>query len=248
MSAPVLLAVSHGTSSPDGQAAVQALVDAAAAALQGVVVQLGHVDVQEPDVAASLAALPHGSRVVVVPLLLSAGYHVHVDLRKATADHPEVHLAPALGPDARLARVLAGRLEDAGADDSPHGSDAIVLAVAGSSDDRANDDCRAQAKLLADELGVDVTIGFLAAAEPRLATAVAAARTGDGGATRVIVSSYLMAPGYFHDLVERAGADVVTRPLLDAQHGMAEAPAPELVDLVVQRYLDALDGPVSSSL
>ena len=48
----------------------------------------------------------------------------------------------------------------------------------------------------------------------------------------MIVASYLLAPGYFQDLAERAGADVVTPPLLVAD----EPVPPELVEIVLERY------------
>lgn len=225
MTTPALLAISHGTASPAGQAAVAALVDAVAARLPDVAVRLGHVDVQQPDVAASLDALGGGRPVVVVPLLLSAGYHVHVDLVEQTADRSDVTIAGALGPDPRLAALLARRLADL----HPGPEDGVVLAVAGSSDDRANDDCRATARMLAERLGRPVDVGFLAAAEPRLADAVASARS---RAERVVVADYLLAPGYFHDLAVRVSqGSLVARPLLDD-----DAPDRELVDVVVDRY------------
>ncbi|MBP1079129.1 sirohydrochlorin ferrochelatase [Microbacterium terrae] len=229
MTHPALLAISHGTADPAGQAAVAALVDAVAARLPEVTVRLGHVDVQQPDVAASLAALPPGAPIVLVPLLLSAGYHVHVDLAEATAAHPNVVIAPALGPDERLADALAARL--AALDDAPTEA-AVVLAVAGSSDRRANDDCRTVADMLSERLGRSVAVGFLAAAEPRLDAAVAAAAA--GGAS-VVVADYLLAPGYFHNLAVRMAAGApVARPLLDH-----DDPAAALVDLVVDRYRTA---------
>jgi sirohydrochlorin ferrochelatase len=224
MPAPALIAISHGTASPAGQAAVAALVEAVAAALPDTRVLLGHVDVQQPDVAASLASLAPGEPAVIVPLLLSAGYHVRVDLREQSAGH-EVAISPALGPDPRLVEVLAARLDAL----DPAPDDAIVLAVAGSSDDRANEDCRVTARMLAEHLGRSVSVGFLAAAEPRLGPAVGAARA-DG--RRVLVADYLLAPGYFHDLAERlAAGSPVARPLLDA-----DPPAAPLVELVVDRY------------
>jgi len=223
---PALLAVSHGTSSPSGQAAVAALVEAVTARLPDVAVQLGHVDVQQPDVAASLSSLPDGQPTVIVPLLLSAGYHVRVDLTTQSAGRADVTIAPALGPDPRLIDALVARLGPLNL--GPE--DAVVLAVAGSSDERANEDCRTIATMLAERLGRPVEVGFLAAAEPRLDAAVTAAR-----GRRVVVASYLLAPGYFHDLAVRlAGAAPVTRPLLDD-----DAPPAALVDLVVSRYRDA---------
>jgi sirohydrochlorin ferrochelatase len=226
---PALLAISHGTSSPEGQAAVAALVDAVAARLPDVTVRLGHVDVQQPDVAASLGSLPEGQPVVIVPLLLSAGYHVRIDLKKQSAGHDGVTIAKALGPDPRLADRLAARLAQL----RPDSAGAIVLAVAGSSDNRANDDCRVVGAMLAERVGRPVEVGFLAAAEPRLGTAVANAREAAGTA---VVANYLLAPGYFHDLAVRVSGDSpVARPLLDD-----DVPAASLVDIVVDRYRAAV--------
>jgi len=227
MTTPALLAISHGTGSPAGQTAVAALVEAVAARLPQVTVRLGHVDVQQPDVAASLDSLPADQPIVIVPLLLSAGYHVRVDLKKQSAGREGVTIAPALGPDPRLVDVLVARLEALGE------ADAVVLAVAGSSDEHANDDCREVGRMLGDRLAKEVTVGFLAAAEPRVDAAVAQAQAGAG---RVVVANYLLAPGYFHDLAVRlAGGSPVARPLLDH-----DAPAASVVDVVVDRYRSAL--------
>ena len=236
MATPALLAISHGTSSTAGQAAVAGLVDAVAARLPDVHVRLGHIDVQQPDVAASLDALAADEPAVIVPLLLSAGYHVRIDLREQSAGHADVVISPALGPDARLVEVLAARLDAVGAP-ADH---AIVLAVAGSSDDRANEDCRITARMLAERLGRDVAVGFLAAAEPRLGPAVQAARTGGRG---VAVANYLLAPGYFHDLAVRlADGSPVARPLLDD-----DEPAPALVEIVIDRYRDMVNSASTST-
>ena len=246
---PALVGISHGTSSEEGRQAVRGLRDAVSEAVARrhpdapPRVRLGHVDVEQPDVPATLASLEPGEPAVVVPLLLSAGYHVHVDLAEAieaTTDRPVV-LAGALGPDDRLATLLLRRLVESGLRDD----DRIVLAVAGSSDVRAVDDCRDMAARLSAASGRDVTAGFLSAAEPALPDAVAAARAAVGGAAepgaasaRVILANYLLAPGYFDDLARAAGADVVARPLL-----VADEPAPvELVDIVLDRYAAASAG------
>ena len=228
---PALLAISHGTSSAPGAAAVAALVDAVADRLDGAApVHGGFVDVQQPDVPTCLAAL-RGGGSVVVPLLLSAGYHVHVDLREdvdaALGAGDDVALAGALGPDDRVVAVLARRLAEAGLRED----DAVVLAAAGSSDARAVADCELTARLLAERLGREVRLGFLSAARPRLCDAVAAVRADRLGA-RVVVASYLLAPGYFADLAATAGGDVTTAPLLAA----GDAPPAELVDVVLDRW------------
>lgn len=224
-----LLAVSHGTSSPEGQGAVAALVDSVARARHELHVAAGFVDVQQPDVAAALADLDPQGIVVVVPLLLSAGYHVHVDLREelaAAAEHTTV-LAAALGPDDRLVALLARRLREAGL----RPDDRVVLAAAGSSDQRAVADCAETARRLGILLRREVGVGFISAATPRLADAVVDARALSAGG-RVVLASYLLAPGYFAALAHEAGADVVSAPLLVANR----FPPAELVTLVGERY------------
>ncbi|MDH6237517.1 CbiX/SirB N-terminal domain-containing protein [Cryobacterium sp. CG_9.6] len=231
--APVLAGFAHGTSSDEGRAATVELMRAVADAHPALDVRLGYVDVQQPDAPAVLGAVEPGRPVVVVPLLLSAGYHVYVDLTEAVQAETDRHtiLTGALGPDDRLTDLLKLRLLAAGLTDD----DTIVLAVAGSSDDRAVADCHVVGSQLAQLLGREVSVGFLSAAHPRLPEAVAAAREAHPG-SRIMVSSYLLAPGYFQSLVEAAGADAVTQPLL-----LATGPAPEqLVNVVASRYFDAL--------
>lgn len=219
-----VLACSHGTSSPAGRAAIAGLVDAFAGAHPGLRVEAAFVDVQDPDVPTALAALPSGDPVRVVPLLLSAGFHVYVDLTEAVDEVPGAELAPALGPDPRLAQLLVRRLHEVGLRDD----DAVVLAAAGSSDERAVRDCELVATMLAERLGREVVVGYLSAAQPRLADAVAHARSAAAG--RVAVATYLLAPGYFADLAAGCGGDVVAAPLLDGGE-----PPSELLEVLRDR-------------
>nr|WP_245867029.1 CbiX/SirB N-terminal domain-containing protein [Diaminobutyricimonas aerilata] len=228
-----LLAISHGTSSEAGQAAIAALVDAVAERARGVRVRPGFVDVQRPDVPDVLAEVDQGATAVIVPLLLSAGYHVHVDLARAARRSPVPTLvAAALGPDRRLVDVLEQRLAQSGRDEG----DGVVLAAAGSSDERSVRDCERMAVSLAARLGCRVDVGFVSAAVPPLAEAIDAARAASRSG-RVVVATYLLAPGYFAGLVEAGDADVVTAPLLDGG-----PPPPALVDLVIDRFAAAAGG------
>ncbi|WP_306205736.1 sirohydrochlorin chelatase [Actinoplanes sp. RD1] len=111
MSAPVLLAVAHGTRSAAGQEQIRALVDRVACRAPDVDVRLAYVDVQQPYVG---EAIPRPG-TVIVPLLLSAGYHVRVDIARA-AERAGALVAPPLGPDPVLTGLLAqhtrGRVAD----------------------------------------------------------------------------------------------------------------------------------------
>ncbi|RBY91348.1 sirohydrochlorin chelatase [Blastococcus sp. TF02A-30] len=209
---PVLVACAHGTRNPTGRRLIAELALAARSLRPGLVTTAAFVDVQPPtvvDVVAELSA--SGRPAVVVPLLLSGGYHVHVDIAQAVAAAPGTVAARPLGPDPRLAAVLRDRLVEAGADPDDRRT-AVVLAAAGSSDPRSVRDVEDTAALLHRDWAGPVTTGYGSAAKPAVPDAVAAARA--AGAARVVVASYLLAPGHFHDKLAGAGADVVTAPLL----------------------------------
>jgi sirohydrochlorin ferrochelatase len=209
---PVLVACAHGTRNPTGRRLIGELALAARALRPGLVTTAAFVDVQPPTVADVVAGLSaEGRPAVVVPLLLSGGYHVHVDIAGAVAGAEAAVAARPLGPDARLVEVLHDRLVQAGADPSDPLT-AVVLAAAGSSDPRSVADVEDTADLLQRSWAGPVTTGYGSAAQPTVADAVAAARR--GGAERVVVCSYLLAPGHFHDKLAGAGADAVTAPLL----------------------------------
>jgi sirohydrochlorin ferrochelatase len=210
--APVLVACAHGTRNPTGRRLIAELALAARALRPGLVTTAAFVDVQPPtvvDVVAGLSA--EGRPAVVVPLLLSGGYHVHVDIAGAVDAAPGAVAARPLGPDPRLVEVLRARLVQAGADPRDPLT-AVVLAAAGSSDPRSVADVEDTADRLQRTWAGPVTTGYGSAAQPPVPDAVIAARR--GGAERVVVASYLLAPGHFHDKLAGAGADAVTAPLL----------------------------------
>ena len=226
MTRPVLVACSHGTSSGDGRRAIRALVDQVRAMLPDVRIEEAFVDVQEPAVADVVAEAAASAPVIVVPLLLSTGYHTRVDIAQAVAPYRRAVAAPALGPHDLLALTIEERLRES--DVQP--DDAIVLAAAGSSDPAAETDVRAMAARLAELLHTPIAVGFAAGAQPRIDAAVAAARA--NGAGRVVAASYVLAPGFFADVIADSGADVVTSPL---------APDLRIAALVAERYRAACE-------
>jgi sirohydrochlorin ferrochelatase len=230
VSPPVLVACAHGTRNPTGRRLIAELALAARNQRPGLVTAAAFVDVQPPtvvDVVAQLSA--EGRAAVVVPLLLSGGYHVHVDIAGAVAGADSAVAARPLGPDPRLVEVLRDRLVQAGADPADPRT-AVVLAAAGSSDVRAVADVESTAELLQHGWAGPVSTGYGSAAAPTVPDAVAAARR--DGAERVVVAAYLLAPGHFHDRLAGAGADAVTAPLL---------PDDRIAAVLLDRYDAALD-------
>ncbi|QWC86294.1 hypothetical protein KLP28_06270 [Nocardioidaceae bacterium] len=228
MSAPVLIACGHGTRSGAGRAAVSALIGALALRTgDRAEVTEAYVDVHGPalpDVVARVAG--SGARdVVVVPLLLSAGFHVKVDMAGAVAPHVRARVAPAMGPDPRLTSLLDDRLHEVGA--TP--ADLVLMGAAGSSDADAVADVEAQADLLRARWP-GLRLGYGASARPRLGCESARVRLEHD--TRLVALSYLLAPGFFHGRVEKCGAAEVTRPLVEPDREVDE----RLVDLLEARF------------
>lgn len=224
MTAPALLLVAHGTRDPAG-AVVTEQVAARVRARLGVPVRAGYVDVHRPTPADVLAELP--GPCVAVPMFLAAGYHVRVDLPEQlqASGRADVLVAQTFGPDPVLVAAAAQRLYEAGAGPD----DAVVLAVVGSSDPRAQADGARAARQLGRELGRPVTLATIAMGEPRVPDAVARLRA--DGARRVAVAGWLLAPGLFARQLDRCGADVVGAPLADHD---------AVITLIAQRYSAAL--------
>lgn len=228
-----LIACSHGTRFAEGRAVVSALVDHVAHLLPDIEVLPAFVDVEEPAVADVAAAVPADRRAVIVPLLLSRGFHTGVDIARAAKPHEHVHAAQALGPHPLLADVLVSRLAEVGELDAP--GTQVVLAASGSSNPIAATDVEALAALLRERLTVPLTVGYAAGSTPLIADAVAAARA--AGATRVIAASYVLAPGHFANLVAASGADAVSAPLAVTPGGGVER---RVSRVIVDRFREAL--------
>ncbi|MDN4472457.1 sirohydrochlorin chelatase [Demequina zhanjiangensis] len=227
MTSPILIGCAHGTRSEAGREVVRELLQEVRAALPDVDVREAYVDVHGPDLNDVVAEIEQGEglQAVVVPLLLAGGYHVYHDIANAVADRPDVVATSALGPDSRLVKLLMARLAEAGVPEDA----TVVLAPAGSSDERSQADTEKTAEMLRTAWHGPVRVGFAADFTPTVSEAVATARDfGEDGA--VAVASYLLAPGVFQDRLAESGADCVTKPL---------APHRVLVDIVVGRYREA---------
>ena len=208
-----LVTVAHGTRHAPGNEVARALTAAAGERL-GLPATCSYVELCEPAFA-SVVARPWAGASVVVPLLLSTGYHVRHDLPAAVPAGARVVLGRALGPDPLLAVAQADRLREAGA--AP--GQAVVMVAAGSRDPLAARDLTGARDLLAAAWGGPVRLATLSGPGPRPADVV---RPGDA------VSPYLLAEGFF---AERCRAESAAAAVVAGVIG----PHPAVVDLVVQR-------------
>ncbi len=175
-------------------------------------------------------------RAVLVPLLLTEAYHGRVDLPAvltAAAGLPvDVTLADVLGPRPGRPRMPKLLLDALVRRIPSNEFDAVVLAAAGTRNAAARATVEHAAAALGARLGVPATVSYSSGVGPRAGDAVRALR--DGGARRVVVAGYFLAPGLLYDLAVssalEAGAVGVAEPLGDA---------PELVGLIGARVAAA---------
>lgn len=217
MSRPALVAVAHGSSHPAAAETVRALARNVSRLAPVIDIRVAFVQHAHPSLPEALGVA--GEDAVIVPLLLSAGYHLTTDIATSAR-----RVAGPLGPDQLLVTALMSRLAEAGV---PREA-GVVLAATGSSDPKAADQIKAQADLLASELDRPVIPAFASSGQPSVEDAVAGLRETTSGP--VAVASYLLAPGLFYDRLAKAGADWVTAPLGDH---------PAVAALVIDRYRTA---------
>jgi sirohydrochlorin ferrochelatase len=249
----VLVAVAHGSADPRAAATITDLMAVAAerAAARGVhlpevrTAYLGHAAPSLPQVMGAVGC----ARVTVLPLLLTAAYHSKTDIPRALArlscEFPRLRVSygATLGPHPLLLSALERRLAEADplghaglADPARRGRTGVVLAAAGSTDPEANATITHLAAHWQARAGwFAVRPASAAAASPGM-PAPSEAVTGllRAGARRVLVATYLLAPGWFADRIRAsalaAGAAAVA-PALGA--------LPEVAEVFLDRYQEA---------
>ena len=229
----VLVAVAHGSADPRASATIAELAVVARERSPGLDLRtafLGHAPPSLPQVLSTIEA---DRAVTVLPLLLTPAYHSKADIPRmlARSPRPRVRYGATLGPHPLLLRALERRLAEADprAAENPART-AVVVAAAGSSDPRANATIAGLAAQWQARSGwFAVRPAYASAAEPSPATAVAGLLR--DGAPRVVVATYLLAPGLFADRIRQstlaAGAAAVS-PALGA--------CAEVADVLLDRF------------
>ncbi len=248
---PPLVAIAHGSRDPRAGATVTGLLGVAREradqrGLARLDIRAAFLDHAPPAPRQVLNAVAGEAErtapVVVLPLLLTAAYHSGTDIpglldeAQAALPRPRIRYGAPLGPHPGLLRALDRRLAEAGQDLAQTGQTAVVLAAAGSSHPAAN---AVIAQLAADWQAARgwqaVRPAYASAASPTPEQAVAGLLR--DGAQRVVVATYLLAPGRFADQVRdgslAAGVATVSAPL---------GAAPEVADVLLDRYRQALAG------
>jgi sirohydrochlorin ferrochelatase len=210
-----LLLAAHGTRSPAGRATTARLVEAVAAARAGLAVSVGFLDVARPTLGEALAASDEPT--IVVPVLLSAGYHVQADIPATVAGRSDVRVTRHLGPDPAIIEAVLDRLRAARGEAEPA---TTLLARVGSGRAAAAREFDAARAQLAVRLGRPESV-----LPPAGAVRVELARL----AGPVEIATYLLAEGEFFSALQRdaAGRAIVAEPI--GAH-------PALVGLILDRF------------
>jgi sirohydrochlorin ferrochelatase len=204
----VLVAVAHGSTDPRASATIAELAALARERSPGLDLRtafLGHAPPSLPQVLSTIEA---DREVTVLPLLLTAAHHSKADIPRMLARTPlgsrraRVSYGATLGPHPLLLDALERRLAEADPGADPAGT-AVVLAAAGSSDPEANATiARMAAQWQARTGWFAVRPAYASAAAPSPAAAVTGLLR--DGAPRVVVATYLLAPGLFADRIRHA--------------------------------------------
>jgi sirohydrochlorin ferrochelatase len=223
MSAPVLIALAHGSRDRRSAASVKELVATTKALRPDVQIEAAFLEHSRPDVDTIVRryAARGRSEFVIVPLLLSSAYHANVDIpnvaSRVQTEHPAVlvRVSEPIGPDPSLLAVLDLRLRESLRAARVRELDALVLTAAGSSDSIANAAIGRLARLWSQHHRLPVKVAFASAAPPTSAEAIREFRR--DGRRFIAVGSFFIAPGILphraSELAMEAGAIAISEPL-----------------------------------
>lgn len=220
-----LLVVGHGTADPVGAEETREIARRVAALLPGVPVEHGFLEVIGPSIGESLLRLAaRGCReVIAAPLLLFTAGHARRDVPEALEEGARraglaVSQSGAFGCHPEIVALSRQRRCEALHALAPVPAEATVLVMVGrgSSDPAAREQLAefAAATLESgphavrrDDSCGRIELGFVAAARPTVAEAVAAAAqadTAEGGVRRVVVQPHLLFRGHVEEQVEES--------------------------------------------
>jgi sirohydrochlorin cobaltochelatase len=248
---PALLIAGHGTRDEAGAEAFRDFVRALELRRPDLPVAGGFIELSPPPLGDAVAELVQRGvrRFAAVPLMLVSAGHAKGDIPAALNREKERHpgisytYGRPLGPHPALLRVLERRLEEALEGTAEDRSDVTVLLVGrGSTDPDANAEVFKAARLLWEGRGyAGVETAFVSLAAPDVPSGLQ--RCARLGARRIVVLPYFLFTGVLPDRVRQQTEDwAAARPEVEVRSADVIGPEPELLDLVLERYEEAVKG------
>ncbi|MFH9862776.1 sirohydrochlorin chelatase [Streptomyces sp. NPDC017202] len=250
---PALLIAGHGTRDEAGAEAFRDFVRELGRRHPELPVAGGFIELSPPPLGEAVTDLVERGvrRFAAVPLMLVSAGHAKGDIPAALAREKERHpgisytYGRPLGPHPALLNVLGRRLDEAlgGARTPEELADVTVLLVGrGSTDPDANAEVHKAARLLWEGRGyAGVETAFVSLAAPDVPGGLD--RCLRLGARRIVVLPYFLFTGILPDRVRRQTEEwAAAHPEVEVRSADVIGPEPELLDLVMERYAEAVKG------
>ncbi|UFR05286.1 sirohydrochlorin chelatase [Streptomyces sp. Go40/10] len=246
---PALLIAGHGTRDDAGAEAFRDFVRELGRRHPDLPVAGGFIELSPPPLGEAVTELVEQGvrRFAAVPLMLVSAGHAKGDIPAALAREKERHpgisytYGRPLGPHPALLNVLERRLEEV-LGDTDRSEVTVLLVGRGSTDPDANAEVFKAARLLWEGRGYGgVETAFVSLAAPDVPSGLD--RCAALGARSIVVLPYFLFTGILPDRVrQQTGEWAAAHPDLDVRSADVIGPEPELLDLVMERYEEAVKG------
>jgi sirohydrochlorin cobaltochelatase len=251
---PALLIAGHGTRDETGAEAFRDFVRELDRLSPGLPVAGGFIELSPPPLGDAVSELVERGvrRFAAVPLMLVSAGHAKGDIPAALAREQERHpgisyrYGRPLGPHPKLLAVLERRLEEAlgetASSRAARAETTVLLVGRGSTDPDANAEVHKAARLLWEGRGfASVETAFVSLAAPDVPSGLD--RCLKLGARRIVVLPYFLFTGILPDRVrQQTRGWAAAHPEADVVCANVIGPTEELVDLVMERYREAVEG------
>ncbi|OIK26646.1 sirohydrochlorin chelatase [Streptomyces malaysiense] len=246
---PALLIAGHGTRDDAGAEAFRAFVRELGLRRPDLPVAGGFIELSPPPLGDAVAELVARGvhRFAAVPLMLVSAGHAKGDIPAALAREKERHpgisyaYGRPLGPHPALLNVLERRLDEA-IGDQDRAEVTVLLVGRGSTDPDANAEVFKAARLLWEGRGyAGVETAFVSLAAPDVPSGLD--RCAALGARKIVVLPYFLFTGILPERVRRQTEEwAAAHPETAVSSADVIGPEPELLDLVLERYEEAVQG------
>ncbi|MFI9805474.1 sirohydrochlorin chelatase [Streptomyces sp. NPDC052301] len=246
---PALLIAGHGTRDDAGAEAFRDFVRELGRRHPELPVAGGFIELSPPPLGEAVTELVERGvrRFAAVPLMLVSAGHAKGDIPAALAREKERHpgisytYGRPLGPHPALLNVLERRLDEV-LGDTDRSEVTVLLVGRGSTDPDANAEVHKAARLLWEGRGyAGVETAFVSLAAPDVPSGLD--RCAKLGARRIAVLPYFLFTGILPDRVrQQTEAWAAAHPETEVRSADVIGPEPELLDLVMERYAEAVKG------